>query len=37
MLSILNCLAEYFHMMNETLPKYGDHNSIEQKPIYIIF
>jgi hypothetical protein len=37
MLSILNNLAEYFHMMNETLPKYDDHDSIEQKPIYVIF
>jgi hypothetical protein len=37
MLSILNNLAEYFHMTNETLPKYDDHDSIEQKPIYVIF
>jgi hypothetical protein len=37
MLSILNSLAEYFHMMNEALPKYDDHDSIEQEPIYIIF
>jgi hypothetical protein len=37
MLSILNSLAEYFHMMNEALPKYEDHDSIEQKPIYLIF
>jgi hypothetical protein len=37
MLSILNSLAECFYMMNETLPKYDDHDSIEQKPIYVIF
>jgi hypothetical protein len=37
MLSILNSLAEYFHMMNEELPKYVDQDSIEQKPIYVIF
>jgi hypothetical protein len=37
MLSILNNLAEYFHMMNEALPKYEDHDLIEQKPIYVIF
>jgi hypothetical protein len=29
MLSILNSLAEYFHMTNEALPKYDDHYSIE--------
>jgi hypothetical protein len=37
MLSILNSLAEYFHMVNETLPKYDDYDSIERKPIYVIF
>jgi hypothetical protein len=37
MLSILNSLAEYFHMTNEALPKYDGHDSIEQKPIYVIF
>jgi hypothetical protein len=37
MLLILNSLAEYFHMINETLPKYEDHDSIEQKPIHVIF
>jgi hypothetical protein len=37
MLSILNSLAEYFHMMNEALPKYDGHDSIEQKLIYVIF
>jgi hypothetical protein len=37
MLSILNSLAEYFHMMNKALPKYDDHDSIEQKSIYVIF
>jgi predicted secreted acid phosphatase len=37
MLSILNIIAEYFHMMNEALPKYDDHDSIEQKHIYVIF
>jgi hypothetical protein len=29
MLPILNSLAEYFHMTNEALPKYDDHDSIE--------
>jgi hypothetical protein len=24
-------------LMNEALPKYDDHDSIEQKPIYVIF
>jgi hypothetical protein len=37
MLLILNSLAKYFHMTNEALPKYDDHDSIEQKPIYVIF
>jgi hypothetical protein len=37
MLSILNSLAEYFHITNEALPKYDDHDSIEQKLIYVIF
>jgi hypothetical protein len=37
MLSILNRFAEYFHMTNEALPKYDDHDSIEQKSIYVIF
>jgi hypothetical protein len=37
MLSILNSLTEYFHMMNEALPKYDGHDSIEQTPIYVIF
>jgi hypothetical protein len=37
MLSILNSRAEYFHMMNEALPKYNDHDSIEKKLIYVIF
>jgi hypothetical protein len=37
MLSILNSLAEYFYMTNEALPKYDDHDSIEQKPVYVIF
>lgn len=36
-LSILNSLAEYFHMINESLPKYEDPDSVEQKPIYVIF
>jgi hypothetical protein len=36
-LSILNSLTEYFHIMNEALPKYDGHDSIEQKPIHIIF
>jgi hypothetical protein len=37
MLSVLNNLAEYFHMTNEALPKYDGYDSIEQKPIYVIF
>jgi hypothetical protein len=36
-LSILNSLAKYFHMTNEALPKYDGHDSIEQRPIYVIF
>jgi hypothetical protein len=24
-------------MTNEALPKYDDHDSIEQKPVYVIF
>jgi hypothetical protein len=37
MLSILNSLAEYFHMTNEALPMYDDdHDSAEQKSIYVI-
>jgi hypothetical protein len=31
------CLAGYFHMTNKALSKYDDHDSIEQKLIYIIF
>jgi hypothetical protein len=34
---MLNSLSEYFHMTNEALPKYDDHDSIEQKSIYVIF
>jgi hypothetical protein len=38
MLSILNSLAEYFHMTNEALPMNDDdHDSIKPKPIYVIF
>jgi hypothetical protein len=37
MLSILNSLAKYFHISNEALPKYDDHDSVEQKLIYVIF
>jgi hypothetical protein len=38
MISILNNLAEYFHMTNEALPIYDDdHDSVEQKSIYVIF
>jgi hypothetical protein len=37
MLSILNSFVEYFHMTNEALPKYDDHDSIEQEFIYVIF
>jgi hypothetical protein len=37
MLSILNSLVEYLHIMNEALPKYDGHESIEQKHIYVIF
>jgi hypothetical protein len=38
MLSILNSLAEYFHMTNESLSMNDDgHDSVEQKSIYVIF
>jgi hypothetical protein len=38
MLSILNRLAEYFHMTNEALPMNDDeHDLVEQNLIYIIF
>jgi hypothetical protein len=38
MLSILNSLAEYFHMTNKALLIFDDnHDSVEQKPIYVIF
>jgi hypothetical protein len=37
MVPILNSLDEYFHMTNEALPKYDDHDIIEKKPIYVIF
>jgi hypothetical protein len=37
MLSILNSLAEYFHITNEALPIFDDdYDSVEQKPIYVI-
>jgi hypothetical protein len=38
MLSILNSLAEYFHMTNKALTIFDDnHDSVEQKVIYEIF
>jgi hypothetical protein len=38
MLSILNSLAEYFYMTNESFPMYDDdHDLVEQKLIYVIF
>ena len=35
-LAILNSLAEYFHMTNESLPKCEDPESIEQKPLNVV-
>jgi hypothetical protein len=37
MILILNSLAQYFYMLNESLPKYEDYGSIDQKAIYVIF
>jgi hypothetical protein len=37
MLSILNSHVEYFNITNEALPKYDGHDSIEQKPVCVIF
>uniref|UniRef100_A0A0A9G5S1 Uncharacterized protein n=1 Tax=Arundo donax TaxID=35708 RepID=A0A0A9G5S1_ARUDO len=37
MLSILNSLAEYFHMINGLLPMSENPEIIEQKALYVIF
>ncbi|BAT05603.1 Os08g0437566 [Oryza sativa Japonica Group] len=38
MLSILNSLSEYFHLINGLLmPANKDHEIIQQKPIYVVF
>jgi hypothetical protein len=37
MLSILNSLAEYFNMMNKKLPKSGNIEQQEIKPLYVLF
>jgi hypothetical protein len=37
MLSILNSLAEYFHMMNKKLPKSEKFEPQEIKPLYVLF
>ncbi|KAJ1255943.1 hypothetical protein BS78_K131500 [Paspalum vaginatum] len=37
MLSILNSLAEYFHIMNSNIPSTEDLESIEKRPLYVIF
>jgi hypothetical protein len=37
MILISNNLAQYFYMLNESLPKYEDYDSIDQKAIYVIF
>ncbi|KAJ1255944.1 hypothetical protein BS78_K131600 [Paspalum vaginatum] len=37
MLSILNSLAEYFHIMNSKIPSTEDLEYIEKRPLYVIF
>ena len=37
MLSILNSLAEYFHLINCMLPISNDIESVQQRPIYVEF
>lgn len=37
MLSILNSLAEYFHLMNDIMPTSENNEVIQQKPIYVVF
>ena len=37
MLSILNSLAEYFHMINELLPTADVPEKVEQENLYLIF
>ena len=37
MLSILNSLAEYFHMMNESMPILENPEFVELKPLYVVF
>lgn len=36
-LSILNSLAEYFHMINESSQQNEEYEQMEHKPIYVIF
>ncbi|KAB8080352.1 hypothetical protein EE612_000819 [Oryza sativa] len=36
-LSILNSLAEYFHLINELMPVAKNIEAIQQKPIYVVF
>ena len=37
MLAILNCLAEYFHMVNGKIQPKDPSINIEKKPIYVIY
>ncbi|KAG2633676.1 hypothetical protein PVAP13_2NG242803, partial [Panicum virgatum] len=37
MLSILNSLAKYFHLINSMLPISNDTESVQQRPIYVEF
>lgn len=37
MLSILNSLAEYFHLLNYLMPASKNNEIIQQKPIYVVF
>ncbi|KAJ1265340.1 hypothetical protein BS78_08G069200 [Paspalum vaginatum] len=37
MLSILNSLTKYFHMMNSKMPMTEDREYIERRPLYVIF
>lgn len=36
-LSILNSLAEYFHLINELMPVAENIETTQQKPIYVVF
>ncbi|KAB8086678.1 hypothetical protein EE612_010126, partial [Oryza sativa] len=37
MLSMLNSLAEYFHLINDIMPTSENNEVIQQKPIYVVF